>query len=121
RRQLPDVSGPADPDSGMVVFSRRSVHQVGGTSAAAPFWAASLLLMREYAAHHHAPDPGFIAPALYRLAANPRTAVGFHRALRGGNRRFSVTAGWNYVSGLGSPDVALLARELSAARGSASR
>jgi kumamolisin len=113
-RQLPDVAGPADPDSGMVVFSRGRVHEIGGTSAAAPFWAATLLLAREYAQRHHAADPGFIAPALYRLAANSRTANAFHRALRGGNRRFSVTPGWNYVDGLGSPDVAVLARELAA-------
>jgi kumamolisin len=115
-RQLPDVAGPADPDSGMVVFSRGGYHQIGGTSAAAPFWAATLLLLREYAQRHRAADPGFIAPALYRLAANPRTAHAFHKALRGGNRRFSVTTGWNYVSGLGSPDVALLARELAEPR-----
>jgi subtilase family serine protease len=114
RRQLPDVAGPADPDSGMTVFARGQFHQIGGTSAAAPFWAATLLLVREYAQRHHAADPGFIAPALYRLAANPRTANAFHRAVRGGNRRFSVTAGWNYVSGLGSPDVARLARDLGA-------
>jgi subtilase family serine protease len=114
RRQLPDVAGPGDPDSGMVVVSRGRLHEIGGTSAAAPFWAATLLLAREYGQRHHAADPGFIAPALYRLAANPRTANAFHRAIRGGNRRFGVTAGWNYVDGLGSPDVALLARELAA-------
>jgi kumamolisin len=113
QRQLPDVAGPADPASGMVVSSRGGFHQIGGTSAAAPFWAATLILLREYAQRHHAADPGFIAPALYRLAGNPRTASAFHRAIRGGNRRFSVTPGWNYVSGLGSPDVARLARELA--------
>jgi kumamolisin len=119
-RQLPDVAGPADPASGMVVVSRGAFHQIGGTSAAAPFWAATLLLAREYGQRHHAADPGFVGPTLYRLAADPRTAGAFHHAVRGGNRRFSVTAGWNYVSGLGSPDVAVLAREL-AAPGSAAR
>ncbi len=111
-RQLPDVSGPADPASGVVVFARGALHEIGGTSAAAPFWAAATLLMRAYAERHHAGSVGFLAPLLYRLAADPSTARAFHQAVRGGNRRYSVTPGWNYVTGLGSPDVAVLAREL---------
>jgi kumamolisin len=113
-RQLPDVAGPADPDSGMVVISGGAVHQIGGTSAAAPFWAGTLLLARQYAQRHGGRDLGFIAPTLYAIAGNPRTANAFHHSLRGGNRRYGVTAGWNYVDGLGSPDVAVLARDLAA-------
>ena len=56
-RQLPDVAGPADPDSGMVVVSGGATHQVGGTSAAAPFWAATMLLLRQYAAAARRPRP----------------------------------------------------------------
>jgi subtilase family serine protease len=111
-RQIPDVAGPADPASGMMVFATGRLREIGGTSAAAPFWAASLLLMREYAQRHGVRDLGFIAPLLYRIAANRATAHAFHEPVRGGNRRFVVTPGWNYVSGLGTPDVALLARDL---------
>jgi subtilase family serine protease len=113
-RQLPDVAGPADPDSGMVVVSGGSAHQIGGTSAAAPFWAATALLLRQYAQRHGGRDLGFIGPALYTIAADPRTADAFHHAVRGGNRRYSITPGWNYVDGLGSPDVAVLTRALAA-------
>jgi kumamolisin len=116
-RQVPDVAGPADPASGMVVFARGQLHEVGGTSAAAPFWAGSVLLMRQYAQRHGVRDLGFIAPLLYRIAAASATARAFHQPVRGGNRRFLVTPGWNYVSGLGSPDVALLAKALSQAAG----
>ena len=42
QRIAPDVAGPADSDSGMMVFFGGEFHQEGGTSAAAPFWAASL-------------------------------------------------------------------------------
>ena len=111
-RQIPDVAGPADPASGMMVFANGRLREIGGTSAAAPFWAASLLLMREYAQRNGVRDLGFIAPLLYRIAANPATAHAFHEPVRGGNRRFLVTPGWNYVSGLGTPDLALLARDL---------
>ena len=49
KRQVPDVAGPADPQSGFFVIytdpSQGLVSgQIGGTSAAAPFWAASMLL-----------------------------------------------------------------------------
>jgi kumamolisin len=113
-RQVPDVAGPADPSSGMLVVSGGQSLQIGGTSAAAPFWAASLALMREYAQRQGVADLGFIAPALYRIAANPATKNAFHQPLRGGNRKYSVTQGWNYVTGLGSPDVAALARDMVA-------
>lgn len=111
-REVPDVAGPADPASGMMVFAKGGLREIGGTSAAAPFWAAALALMREYAQRHGVRDLGFIAPLLYRIAADPSTAKAFHEPVRGGNRRFLVTPGWNYVSGLGSPDVDVLARAL---------
>jgi hypothetical protein len=55
-----------------------------------------------------------VAPLLYRLAASPATANAFHEPVSGGNRLFSVTSKWNFVSGLGSPDVAVMARDLVA-------
>lgn len=39
-RQVPDVSADADPESGYVVFAGGSWGVIGGTSAAAPLWAA---------------------------------------------------------------------------------
>ena len=55
KRQVPDVAGPADPSSGFFVIYTdpdrgRVSDQVGGTSAAAPFWAASMLLTQQFAA-----------------------------------------------------------------------
>jgi kumamolisin len=111
-RQIPDVAGPADPVSGLTVYTKGRLAEIGGTSAAAPFWAGSLLLMRQYAQRHGVRELGFVAPLLYRLAAHTSTANAFHEPVRGGNRRYSVGPGWNYVSGLGSPDVAVMARDL---------
>jgi kumamolisin len=99
----------------MMVYAKGQLREIGGTSAAAPFWAGALLLMREYAQRHGVADLGFIAPLLYRLAANPATASDFHEPTRGANRLYPVAPGWNYVAGLGSPDVAALARDLTAA------
>lgn len=113
-RQVPDVAGPADPASGMTVITGGQVTPIGGTSAAAPFWASTFALMREYAERHGVSRIGFVAPLLYRLAASPATANAFHEPVSGGNRLFSVTSKWNFVSGLGSPDVAVMARDLVA-------
>jgi subtilase family serine protease len=113
-RQVPDVAGPADPGTGMAVVVGDAFHEVGGTTAAAPFWAAVTLLIREYAQRHGVAQLGFMAPLLYEIANNPATANAFHEPVRGGNRWYSAGPGWNYVAGLGSPDVAALARDLVA-------
>src|SRR5207248_678790 len=54
-RQTPDVAGPADPDSGFLVCTTDANASAptcdggnGGTSAAAPFWAAALVLVQQY-------------------------------------------------------------------------
>jgi len=37
--------------------------------------------------------------------------------VRGGNRHFTATPGWDYATGLGTPDVYGLARDLAAQLG----
>ncbi len=115
-RQVPDVAAAADPDSGFfVVFpdpktKRPQGGVVGGTSAATPFWAASMLLARQFAAQQGAGPPGFLAPLLYRVAGTTPSA--FHDVAIGGNRLHSCGPGWDFATGLGSPDVFVLARAL---------
>jgi kumamolisin len=115
KRQIPDVSAAADPDSGyLVVFtSKGSLREgiVGGTSAATPFWAGSMALVQQLAAQRGAGPLGFVDPLLYQLAATPQTFPPFHDVTRGGNRLFDATPGWDYSTGLGSPDVFNLARD----------
>ena len=116
-RQVPDVAGPADPDSGFAVAAEGTFHQIGGTSAAAPFWAASALLIEGYARKHGVRSLAPLAPALYGLAASRPPFPAFHDVVRGGNRHFTATRGWDYATGLGSPDVYGLARDLTARLG----
>ncbi|HEY0442664.1 MAG TPA: S53 family peptidase, partial [Candidatus Limnocylindrales bacterium] len=121
-RQVPDVAGPADPDSGFVIFTTESSDSgptatiVGGTSAASPFWAATTILAAQLAARNgRSGGFGFLGPTLYQLAAATPTA--FHDVTRGGNLRNGATTGWDYATGLGSPDAAVLARALAAQAG----
>ncbi len=118
-RQVPDVAGPADPASGFLVISTDDSgdlagYQVGGTSAAAPFWAASAALIAQYAAKNGVPSLGFVAPALYALGATPGRFAAFHDVTKGANRRYDCTDAWDLVTGWGSPDVFGLARDLVA-------
>jgi subtilase family serine protease len=43
-REVPDVSADADPETGYITFHNHSWGIIGGTSAAAPLWAALLTL-----------------------------------------------------------------------------
>ena len=118
-RQVPDVAGPADPDSGFFVVGsddsgQLANFQVGGTSAAAPFWAASTLLMEQFGAKDGAPAFGAVGPALYAVAATAQPFPPFHDVTLGGNRLYPCTAGWDAATGWGSPDVFALARDLVA-------
>ena len=113
-RQSPDVSAAAAVDSAYRIFTatsggRGQWHQVYGTSAAAPFWAASMLLVRQLADQEGVGRLGFVNPMLYALANSPQRDAIFHDVTRGGNLRHPAGPGWDYATGLGSPDVTALA------------
>ena len=111
KRQVPDVSAAADIDSGFLVCHQGDCSPVGGTSAATPFWAASMLLVQQYAQKQGAGKLGYANPVLYKLAAGDKRGDVFHDVVRGNNRYYQATPGWDFATGLGSPDVAGLARE----------
>jgi kumamolisin len=119
-RQVPDISGPSDPNSGFMVCLSQAGSSTpsctpgfGGTSAATPFWAASMLLVQQYSdAHGHSPLARcFAGPILYDLAAKPQPVPPFHQVTLGNNGYYSATPGWNFATGLGSPDVFNLAQD----------
>jgi subtilase family serine protease len=117
-RQVPDVAGPADPATGFKIIytkpgdGRRVSGQVGGTSAAAPFWSASMLLTRQLAASEGVTAFGPLGPVLYQIAAEQPPGAVFHDVIRGGNLLYDAGSGWDYSTGLGTPRVAGLARAI---------
>jgi subtilase family serine protease len=112
KRQVPDVSAAADPGTPWGIFAAGQPEEVGGTSAAAPFWASSMLLIQQYAAGKGVSSLGFVDPILYALAATPQALPPFHDVDLGGNRLYQATTGWDYATGLGSPDVSNLAQDM---------
>ncbi|MBV8735536.1 MAG: S8/S53 family peptidase [Solirubrobacterales bacterium] len=114
RRQVPDVSADADPSTGWSEYSQGQAGEAGGTSAATPLWAASMLLIEQYASSHGVPRLGFVDPLLYTLARSTQQFPPFHDVTLGGNRHYQAGPGWDPATGLGSPDVFNLARDLVA-------
>jgi kumamolisin len=113
-RVVPDVSASASPASGWIVRDYGNWDSFGGTSASSPFWASSMLLAEQYAEKHGVKRRCFLAPILYRLATTPQPYPAFHDVRTGGNRFYSAKKGWDFATGLGSPDVYNLTRDLTA-------
>lgn len=108
KRQLPDVSAAAGSDSPWWVFDGASPNgweKVGGTSAATPMWAASMLLVQQYMQRQNAGQLCFAAPLLYGIARTSWRLPPFHDVVYGGNRYYLARRGWDFATGWGSPNV----------------
>jgi kumamolisin len=111
RRLAPDVAAVADPFTGVrIVFGQQEL--VGaGTSQAAPIWAALTVLMNQYLLAHGGQSLGNINPLLYRVAAGANRPA-FRDISLGGNAVDISQPGYDVVTGLGSPNVDYLVRDL---------
>ncbi|WP_405995181.1 protease pro-enzyme activation domain-containing protein [Streptomyces sp. NBC_00986] len=106
-RQVPDVSALANPSPGVSIYSQGSWGTVGGTSAAAPEWAAFGALYNQRAAAAGKANLGFANPALYTASG-----TGFHDITSGSNGAYSAATGWDFTTGWGSYNAATLETKL---------
>ncbi|TMF13137.1 MAG: hypothetical protein E6I33_11330, partial [Chloroflexi bacterium] len=111
-RQVPDVASDADPATGVSIYSKGAWTVFGGTSAAAPSWAAFAALYNQDAAANGKPHLGYANPALYQLAGGSQAFPAFHDLTTGDNLYYNATPGWDYASGWGSYDANNVARDL---------
>lgn len=111
-RMVPDISADADPGTGMNLIFPAGSGQGGGTSQAAPIWAAITALIDEYLRVHGHQPVGFMNPALYYLARTHPAFAPFHDVTVGTNLYYFAGPGYDMASGLGSPDAWNLARDL---------
>ena len=114
-RGVPDVTGNADPASGYNVLVDGTSFVVGGTSAVAPLWAALVALLNQKLGGR----VGFLNPQIYAIKAS---AMALHDVTVGDNRvsyqtfknvGYSAAVGYDACSGLGSPNGAMLAAQLT--------
>ncbi len=126
-RGVPDVAADANPETGLALALSDGGQDyiltgAGGTSAAAPLWAAVIALADQYAGRHL----GFVNPALYMIGRSAYYHQAFHDVTTGTNTvtfgtqtitGYRAAPGWDPVTGWGSPDaqvlVPLLARYVS--------
>jgi pseudomonalisin len=88
-----------DDSSGSDVYADHFAE--GGTSLSSPLWTG--MWARVNAAHRHGPL-GRANDTLYAVAAGPKGATAFHDVIEGANP-LPATPGWDYPTGLGSPDL----------------
>ncbi len=127
-REVPDVSADADPAAGYIIYwngqdqdptAPAGWQAIGGTSAAAPVWAA-LLADADSSSACRGSAIGFANPALYAAAG---AAYGsFFNDITTGNNDYTGTngglypasPGYDMASGLGTPNAGTLAGALCA-------
>ncbi|MFE9256558.1 protease pro-enzyme activation domain-containing protein [Streptomyces sp. NPDC006879] len=106
-RQVPDVAGLGDPDTGYLVSYDDSWYFMGGTSGASPLWAALIAQANQSLACAANGPVGFAHPALYRLPSSAfRDVTRGDNAFApagGGHSLFQAGAGYDLATGLGSP------------------
>jgi len=107
-RNLPDVAMPGD--NIFIIVNGVAELGVGGTSCAAPLWAAFTALVNEQGASQGLKPVGFINPLIYSLAKTAAYTNLFHDVVNGNNTwsasptNFYAVPGYDLCSGLGSPN-----------------
>jgi subtilase family serine protease len=137
-RETPDVSLDADPATGYPIYCTAGSNctgsggitgsssgwlTVGGTSAAAPMWAAMVALANQQAAKSGKNTLGFLNPALYKIGSGSNYGRDFHDITASGNNdegfnggAYPVTQDYDMATGWGTFNAANLAANLVSMR-----
>ena len=110
KRLVPDVSSIADPNTGALVILNGIQAQFGGTSLSAPIWAGFNALINQARAAGAQPSVGLLAPKIY-----PYLGTTAFRDITGSNSNggYFPLSGYDLVTGVGSPNVAVLLSALA--------
>jgi subtilase family serine protease len=131
QRGVPDVAYQASAGTGVLVYITNPGYSgivcpsgdlcssgwyvVGGTSSGSPQWAGLVSIANQI----NGGPLGYLNPALYRIGTNTaRYAADFYDVTTGSNQLdptipgFSASTGWDPVTGLGTPNAAVLLPDL---------
>ena len=98
-RNSPDVAAEANTDN-YICYDGTCAGGWGGTSFAAPRWAAFVALVNQQSGT----SLGFINPAIYTIGLGSSYSTDFHDMTSGSNGTYSTQKGYDLVTGWGSPN-----------------
>ena len=109
-RNAPDVAAEANSDN-FTVSNGAPIYNDGGTSYATPRWAGLIALANQQSALNGNGTVGFLNPAIYNIGVSSAFASSFHDITSGINAStfgigggFTAIAGYDLVTGWGSPN-----------------
>ncbi|WP_037604400.1 S53 family peptidase [Streptacidiphilus rugosus] len=101
-RDVPDVAADANPSTGWAIYTEGAWYEFGGTSAAAPNWAAFTAVYDSEAAAKSKSAFGYANATIYALAKSSSYSSAFHDVTSGSNGAYSAATGYDKVTGWGS-------------------
>jgi uncharacterized repeat protein (TIGR01451 family) len=101
-RNVPDVCLNADTNTGYAIYYNGQWQIYGGTSCAAPLWAAFTACVNQSRANTNQPALGFANPKLYAIASGASYTTDFHDVTTGSNLYYNAGTGYDNASGWGS-------------------
>jgi kumamolisin len=85
-----------------------TANEYGGTSFAAPMWAAYMALVNEQSVNSGSAKLGFINPYIYSIGTGSGYSASFHDITSGTRGSYSAVSGYDLVTGWGSPNAGLI-------------
>ncbi len=98
-RGVPDVAAVGDPNTGVAIILNGSVQVFGGTSVATPIWAGLMALVNQARLSAGKTTLGLLDPLLYPLLGT----ANFRDVKSGNNGGYAAKAGYDLVTGIGTP------------------
>lgn len=101
-RNVPDVALNADTNTGYAIYYMGQWQIYGGTSCAAPLWAAFTACVNQALTATQQPPLGFANPKLYVIGNGAERTTNFHDVTTGNNFYYPSQMGYDNASGWGS-------------------
>lgn len=101
-RNVPDVSLNADTNTGYAIYYNGQWEIYGGTSCAAPLWAAFTSLVNQERANTQQSSLGFANPIFYTIGVSDIALTAFNDVYTGNNLYYGAGRNYDNATGWGS-------------------